>query len=107
MKKSDFMENPPGKFFRLAPGREVRLMNAYIIKCEEVVKDENGEVVKLICSYDEGSKTGGPTAARKVKGTLHWVDKKTAVKGTVRHYDYLLRPIEEGGEHRFYGSLKP
>jgi len=105
IEKSDFMEDPPGKFFRLAPGREVRLRNAYIIKCEDVIKDKNGEIVKVICSYDEGSKTGGPTAARKVKGTLHWVDEKTAVKGTVRHYDYLLKPLEEGEKKNFMERL--
>ncbi len=107
IEKSDFMEDPPGKFFRLAPGREVRLMNAYIIKCEEVVKDDSGEVVKLVCSYDPGSKTGGPTASRKVKGTLHWLNQKTAVKGIVRHYDYLLRPMEEGGSTDFMDRLNP
>ena len=100
IEKSDFMEDPPGKFFRLAPGREVRLRNAYIIKCERIEKNENDEIEKIICSYDEGSKTGGPTAARKVKGTLHWVDVNTAVKGVVRHYDYLLN--EDDGEKKDY-----
>ncbi|MEX1307487.1 MAG: glutamine--tRNA ligase/YqeY domain fusion protein [Eubacteriales bacterium] len=94
IEQADFMENPPGKFFRLAPGREVRLMNAYIIKYEDVVKDEDGNILKVLVSYDKESKTGGATAGRKVKGTLHWVDKGSAVKGTVRQYDYLLNPAE-------------
>jgi glutaminyl-tRNA synthetase len=84
------MENPPGKFFRLAPGREVRLKDAYIIKCESVVKDADGNVTELRCTYDPDSKTGGPTAGRKVKGTLHWVDAATARPCEVRLYDYLL-----------------
>jgi len=94
IERSDFMENPPGKFFRLAPGKEVRLMNAYIIKYEDVVKDAGGNVTEVICSYDPGSKTGGPTAGRKIKGTLHWVDAKTAIPCQVRQYDYLLNEGE-------------
>ena len=94
IEKSDFMEDPPGKFFRLAPGKEVRLKNAYIIKCEDYVKDENGQVVEVICSLDPDSKTGGPTAGRKIKGTLHWVDAKTALPCEVRIYDYLLNEGE-------------
>ena len=88
------MENPPGKFFRLAPGREVRLKDAYIIKCESVIKDENGNVTELRCSYDPDSKTGGLTAGRKIKGTLHWVDAASAVSCEVRLYDYLLNDGE-------------
>ncbi len=98
IEKNDFMEDPPGKFFRLAPGREVRLRNAFIIKCERVEKDDKGEIVKVICSYDDGSRTGGPTAGRKVKGVLHWVDAKNAIDGQVRHYDYLLN--EDDGEKK-------
>lgn len=94
IEKSDFMEDPPGKFFRLSPKREVRLKNAYIIKYEDCIKDENGEVIEVICSLDTDSKTGGPTAGRKVKGTLHWVDAKTAVPCEVRKYDYLLNDGE-------------
>jgi glutaminyl-tRNA synthetase len=100
IEKSDFSENPPGKFFRLKPEGEVRLRNAFIIKYQDVVKDENGEVVKVICTYDETSRTGGLTAARKIKGTIHWVDEKTAVKGEVRHYDHLL--LEDDGEKKDY-----
>ncbi len=94
IERSDFMENPPGKFFRLAPGKEVRLKDAYIIKCESVIKDENGSVTELRCSCDPDSKSGGPTAGRKIKGTLHWVDAASAVPCEVRLYDYLLNEGE-------------
>ena len=103
IEKSDFMEDPPGKFYRLAPGREVRLKNAYIIKCEDYVKNADGEVVEVICSLDPESKSGGPTAGRKVKGTLHWVDAKTAIPCEVRIYDYLLND----GEGDFLGRMNP
>ena len=96
IERSDFMENPPGKFHRLSPGKEVRLKDAYIIKCEKVIKDDNGNITELICSYDPGSKTGGPTAGRKIKGTLHWVDAASAVPCEVRLYDYLLTDEAEG-----------
>ncbi len=96
IEQEDFMEEPPKKFFRLAPGREVRLKGAYIIKCEEVVKDEDGQIVKLLCSVDMESKSGMPGADRKVKGTLHWVDARSCAEADVRIYDYLLR--EEDGE---------
>jgi glutaminyl-tRNA synthetase len=94
IERSDFMEDPPPKFHRLSPGKEVRLKDAYIIKCESVVKDADGNITELKCSYDPGSKTGGPTAGRKVKGTLHWVDAATALPCTVRFYDYLLNEGE-------------
>lgn len=96
IERSDFMEDPPPKFHRLSPGKEARLKDAYIIKCESVVKDKDGNITELKCSYDPGSKTGGPTAGRKVKGTLHWVDTATAVPCTVRMYDYLLTADSEG-----------
>ena len=103
IERSDFMENPPGKFFRLAPGKEVRLKDAYIIKCESVIKDEDGNVTELRCTYDPDSKTGGATAGRKIKGTLHWVDAASAVPCEVRLYDFLL--IE--GEGDFTDRLNP
>ena len=90
IEKSDFMEDPPNKYFRLKPDGEVRLKYAYIIKCNEVIKDEDGNVTKLLCTIDPFSKSGGVTAARKIKGTLHWVDAKTALRATVNIYDYLL-----------------
>ncbi|MDE5628591.1 MAG: glutamine--tRNA ligase/YqeY domain fusion protein [Muribaculaceae bacterium] len=86
----DFMENPPKKFFRLAPGSEVRLKGAYIIKCEDVVKDSDGNIVELHCTYDPETLSGMPGATRKVKGTLHWVSAKHAVDAEVRLYDRLF-----------------
>ena len=102
IERADFMEDPPGKFHRLSPGKEVRLKDAYIIKCESVIKDDNGNITELRCSFDPGSKTGGPTAGRKIKGTIHWVDAATAAACTVRLYDYLLT---EGTEGDFMGRL--
>ena len=91
IEQEDFMEvKPNNKFFRLSKGGEVRLKNAYIIKCEDVVKDEKGNITEVLCTYDPDSKTGGATAGRKVKGTLHWVDRKTAVPAKVNNYDYLF-----------------
>jgi len=96
IEQEDFMEDAPKKFFRLKPGGEVRLKHAYIIKCEEVVKDEAGKVVELRCTADLDSKTGGPTANRKIKGTIHWVAAKTALPAEVRLYDYLIETDEDG-----------
>jgi len=96
IEKEDFMENPPKKFFRLKPGGEIRLKSAYIIKCEQVIKNEKGEIIELHCSYDPGSKSGGPTAGRKVKGTSHWVSARHAIPAEVRLYDYLF--LEENPE---------
>lgn len=90
IERDDFMENPPKKFFRLAPGGEVRLKGAYIIKCEEVVKDAEGRITELRCTYDPSTRSGLPGAMRKVKGTLHWVNAPTAVDATVRLYDRLF-----------------
>ena len=95
IEQEDFMEVAPNnKYFRLAVGKEVRLKNAYIIKCERVEKDEAGGITAVICSYDPLSKTGDVNASRKVKGTLHWVDAATAVPAEYRIYDYLLREGE-------------
>lgn len=96
IEQEDFMEEAPKKFFRLKPGGEVRLKHAYIIKCEDVIKDEQGKVVELHCTYDPDSKTGGATAGRKVKGTLHWVAASQAITAEVRLYDYLLETDENG-----------
>ena len=91
IEQEDFMEQPPGKFFRLAPGREVRLKHAYIIKCEQVVKDEQtGEILEVRCTYDPESKSGGVTSGRKVKGTLHWVSAAHAAPVEVRLYNHLF-----------------
>src|SRR5438105_4064904 len=85
----DFMETPPPKYFRLRPGGEVRLKYGYIIKCEEVIKDGSGNTTELRCTADLESKTGGPTAGRKVKGTVHWVSGRHAINAEVRLYDRL------------------
>ena len=95
IEREDFMEEPPKKFFRLAPGREVRLKGAYIIKCDEVVKDENGNVVELKCSADLDSKSGSEGAQRKVKGTLHWVAACDCADAEVRLYSQMLNLSEE------------
>jgi glutaminyl-tRNA synthetase len=84
------MENPPKKFFRLAPGGEVRLKGAYIIKCEDVVKDADGNITEIHCTYDPETLSGMPGSMRKVKGTLHWVSAAHAVDATVRLYDRLF-----------------
>jgi len=111
IERDDFREEPPKKFFRLAPGREARLKHAYIIKCEQVVKDEqSGEVIELHCSYNPETKSGGAKAARKVKATLHWVSAPQALEAEVRLYDHLfLKPnpeeVEEGSD--FKANLNP
>ncbi len=108
IEREDFMEEAPKKFFRLKPGGEVRLKHAYIIKCEEVVKDEAGNVTELHCSIDPDSKTGGATANRKIKGTIHWVAAKTALPAEIRLYDYLLTTDEKGNlPEDFIGALNP
>jgi len=96
IEQEDFLEQAPNsKWHRLAVGKEVRLKNAYIIECVSVDKDEDGKITCLHCTYDPLSKTGDVNANRKVKGTLHWVDAKTAVPAKVRLYDYLL--LEDDG----------
>ena len=90
IEKTDFMEEPVKGYFRLAPGKEVRLRWAYYLKCEDFVKDENGEVVELICTYDPETKGGESPDGRKVKGTIHWVDAASAIDAEVRLYDKLL-----------------
>jgi len=97
IEREDFMEDPPRKFFRLGPGREVRLKSAYIIKCEDYKKDENGEITEVYCTYDEATRSGGPEANRKVKGTLHWVSAQHAVEAEVRLYDRLFSDPEPAG----------
>ena len=90
IEREDFMENPPKKFFRLAPGGEVRLKGAYIIKCEDVVKDADGNITEIHCTYDPETRSGLPGSQRKVKGTLHWVSAAHAVDATARMYDRLF-----------------
>ncbi|MDU4961372.1 MAG: glutamine--tRNA ligase/YqeY domain fusion protein [Sporomusaceae bacterium] len=98
IEQDDFMEEPPKKFFRLSPGKEVRLKHAYIIKCEQVIKDGDGRITEIRCSYDPASKSGESGSARKVKGVLHWVSARDAVKAEVRLYDYLLLDDQSGDE---------
>jgi glutaminyl-tRNA synthetase len=90
IERDDFMEDPPSKFFRLAPGREVRLRSAYYVTCTGVEKDARGEVSLLRCSYDPATRGGGAPDGRKVKGTLHWVAAAAAVDAEVRLYDHLF-----------------
>lgn len=97
IEQEDFMENPPKKYFRLAPGEMVRLKSAYIIKCEEVIKDSTGKVMELRCSYVPESKSGSDTSGLKVKGTIHWVSIPTAVSAEVRLYDRLFN-VENVGD---------
>ncbi len=90
IERDDFMENPPKKFFRLAPDGEVRLKGAYIIKCTGVKKDADGNIEEIYCTYDPDSRSGLPGSQRKVKGTLHWVSAEHAVDASVRLYDRLF-----------------
>jgi glutaminyl-tRNA synthetase len=105
--QDDFMENPPPKYFRLRPGGEVRLKYAYIIKCEEVVKDAAGNVFELRCTADLESKTGGATSGRKIKGTIHWVSAAHAVEAEVRLYDRLFTVAEPDAAGDFKQHLNP
>jgi glutaminyl-tRNA synthetase len=99
------MENPPKKYFRLSPGNMVRLKSAYIIRCDEVKKDENGEVIELHCTYIPESKSGQDTSGIHVKGTLHWVNAADALQVEVREYDRLFKvedPTDEEGDFKDY-----
>ena len=98
VERDDFMEVPVKKYFRLFPGNEVRFKGAYFITCNEVVKDDDGNIIELRCTYDPETAGGGANATRKVKGTIHWVDAKTAEKITVRNFDYLKIMDETVGE---------
>lgn len=106
IEREDFMEEPPKKYFRLFPGNEVRLKNAYFVKCTDFVKDEDGKVVEVHGTYDPETRSGSGFEGRKVKGTIHWVDAKTAVNATVRLYENL---IQEGDEvlKDDYSNLNP
>lgn len=105
IEREDFMENPPKKYFRLAPGQMVRLKSAYIIKCEEVIKDEAGNVMEVRCTYIPESKSGADTSGISVKGTLHWVSVAHAIRAEVRLYDRLFKvedPTDEDGDFKEY-----
>jgi len=107
IEQDDFMENPPPKYFRLRPGGEVRLKYAFIIKCDDVVKDMTGKIVELRCTADLDSKSGGPNAGRKVKGTIHWVSAAHAIDAEVRLYDRLFTVPEPDVAGDFKGHLNP
>ncbi|MCG8335957.1 MAG: glutamine--tRNA ligase/YqeY domain fusion protein [Proteobacteria bacterium] len=109
IERDDFMEDPPKKFFRLAPEKEVRLRYAYIIKCEEVIKDEKtGEILELRCTYDPDTKSGTGTSTKKVKGVIHWIAEESSIEAEVRLYDRLFtkpRPGESGKD--FTNDINP
>ncbi len=107
--RNDFMEDAPKKFFRLSQGREVRLRYAYYITCDEIIKDENGEVIELICSYDPETRGGKSADGRRVRGTIHWVSAEYAVKGEVRLYDRLFASECPGSSDKidFRDELNP
>lgn len=98
IERDDFMEIPSRKFFRLSPGNEVRLRYAYIIKCEEVIKDESGKIIELRCTYDPETKSGTGTSNKKVKGTIHWVSARHAIDAEVRLYDRLFNHSDPDGD---------
>jgi glutaminyl-tRNA synthetase len=107
IEREDFMEAPPKQFFRLAPGREVRLRYAYLITCQEVVKDASGEVVELRCSYDPATRGGTTPDGRRVKATLHWVSAAHAVPAEVRLYDHLFNRPDPGADGDFKDDISP
>ena len=107
VEREDFMEDPPKKFFRLAPGREVRLRYAYFITCNEVIKDAAGEVVELRCTYDPETRGGNAPDGRKVKATLHWVSAAHAISAEVRLYDHLFAATVPGADGGILDDLNP
>ena len=98
IEQEDFMEDPPSKYFRLFPGNEVRLKHAYFIKCNDVIKDENGKVVEIHCTYDPETKSGSGFTGRKVKGTIHWVEATQAVPAEFRLFEPLFKDEDEEAE---------
>jgi glutaminyl-tRNA synthetase len=107
IERDDFLEEPPPKFFRLAPGREVRLRNAFFVTCDEVVKDEAGRVIELRCTYDPATRGGDSPDGRRPKGTLHWVSAAHAVPAEVRLYDHLFSSPYPGTEGDLFEDLNP
>ena len=108
VEQDDFMEDPPKKFFRLGPGREVRLRYAYLVTCTDVIKDEDGNVIELICTYDPETKGGNAPDGRKVKGTIHWVNANDCVDATVKLYDRLFMDENpEADKQDFIDNLNP
>jgi len=107
IEREDFMEEPPAKFFRLAPGREVRLRSAYFVTCNEVVKDAAGNVVELRCTYDPATRGGDSPDGRKPKATLHWISAAQAVPAEVRLYDHLFTRPDPGADGDLFADLNP
>ena len=108
VERDDFMEDPPKKFFRLGPGREVRLRYAYLVTCNEIIKDKDGNVTQLFCTYDPATKGGNAADGRKVKGTIHWVNAKECINAKVRLYDRLFKDENpEEGKKDFIENLNP
>lgn len=107
IEQDDFMENPPKKYFRLFPGNEVRLKHAYFIKCNDVIKNEAGEIVEIHCTYDPETKSGTGFTGRKVKGTLHWVDASQAVPAEFRLYEPLVLDEDEPTGKPFMERINP
>ncbi|MFV9510339.1 glutamine--tRNA ligase/YqeY domain fusion protein [Tepidibacillus sp. LV47] len=107
IEQDDFMENPPKKYHRLYPGNEVRLKHAYFIKCHDVIKDENGNIVEIHCTYDPETKSGTGFTGRKVKGTIHWVEAKHAIPAEFRLYEPLVLEDQEGEEESFLDRINP
>jgi glutaminyl-tRNA synthetase len=107
IERDDFMEDPPRSFFRLAPGREVRLRYAYLVTCDEVVKDASGEVVELRCSYDPATRGGDAPDGRRPKATLHWVSAAHAVPAEVRLYTPLFSRPDPGSDGDLLADLDP
>lgn len=107
IEQEDFMENPPKKYFRLFPGNEVRLKGAYFVKCNEVIKDEEGNVLEIHCTYDPETKSGTGFTGRKVKGTIHWVNAKHAIPAEFRLYDHLILDENSEEEKYFLEQINP
>ena len=108
IERDDFMEEPPKKFFRLAPGREVRLRSAYFVTCREVVKDADGKIVELRCTYDSATRGGAAPDGRRPKATLHWVSAAHALPAEVRLYDHLFRSPYPGADGRdLFDDINP
>ena len=107
IERDDFMEDPPKKFFRLAPGREVRLRYAYFLTCQSVIKNDAGEIIELRCTYDPETRGGNAPDGRKVKATLHWVSAEHAMPAEVRLYDHLFNRPDPGAENDLLEDINP
>jgi len=107
IEREDFMENPPKKFFRLGPGREVRLKHAYYVTCTEVIKDAQGDITEIRCTYDPASRGGWTDDGRKVRGTLHWVSAAHALEAEVRLYDHLFAVSDPDEIEDFIEHINP